>query len=155
MRIRNKAVVNCFDFKSVNNNWVEMAMQEIKEMKCEVAAEALPKNEKTEQIMAQRAAAEEARQLKAEQVRRSLTYSRILCLVNCSFNSEVIYNSNASNKRYEVLLKTPFFNLGKSCKRQRGQSSSSKREGCSKDDERKGEIGSRVRSQESRGRRTV
>lgn len=36
-------------------------------MKMEIAAEALPKNEKTEQIMAQRAAAEEARQLKAEQ----------------------------------------------------------------------------------------
>lgn len=45
-----------------------MAMQEIKVMKCEVQAEALPKNEKTDQIMAQRAAAEEARQLKAEQV---------------------------------------------------------------------------------------
>ena len=35
-------------------------------MVIDVAAEALPKNEKTEQIMAQRAAAEEARQLKAE-----------------------------------------------------------------------------------------
>ena len=44
-------------------------MQEVKKFIIEVAAEVLPRNEKTEIIMAQRAAADEARLLKLEEVR--------------------------------------------------------------------------------------
>ena len=72
MRIRNKAVAFCFDFKSLILIYIPMSMQEVKQFIVEVAAEALPQNEKTNLIMAQRAAAEEARQLKAEQVRFKL-----------------------------------------------------------------------------------
>jgi hypothetical protein len=43
-------------------------METVKKMEIEVAAEALPKNERSEAILEQRRAAEEAKQLKLEQV---------------------------------------------------------------------------------------
>ena len=52
-------------------------METVKKMEIEVAAEALPKNERSEVILEQRRAAEEAKQLKLEQV-RSISTSRHL-----------------------------------------------------------------------------
>ena len=42
MRIRNKAVAFCFDFKSLILIYIPMSMQEVKQFIVEVAAEALP-----------------------------------------------------------------------------------------------------------------
>ena len=44
-------------------------MEVVQQMKIEVASEGLPQNDRSRQIMAKRAAEEEARQLKLEQVR--------------------------------------------------------------------------------------
>lgn len=99
-------------------------------------AESLPDNERTREILAQRAAAEEARQLRLEQV--SLT----------SWNAIVA----AVQKRFKNMnCLTAFVGTSSEGKGRKGPQTA--RKGSTKSDERKRETCSRLCSQASRGRR--
>lgn len=108
-------------------------METVKKMEIEVAAEALPKNERSEAILEQRRAAEEAKQLKLEQVRSIST-------------SWLFRNSYSASDLFES---DNFFltSVGTGAKGKGRKGKETARTRCPEDDEREGETSSSSGSQ--------